>query len=155
FDRSTSRGVSVHVGSTKAWTIGEPTDLAPLDLFAQRTSFKLAWQRYDLDSLRGFLAQLAADLDAHFDTCTTWPGGVTADQIIDDRDYNVRIRRRVQRFESGPYAIELDELLDPDGKKETGWLTATVHGLPWGHSLRARIDSTSHPVWGVSGWVDL
>jgi hypothetical protein len=155
FDRSTSRAVSIPLWHPAVWMIGEPFDLVSLDLFAQRTDFKLPWKRYSPDSLRGFLAQLTADLDAHFDTSTTWPGGLTKDEIIDNREYNFRVRKRIYRFESAPFAIELDELLDPDGKEETGWLTVEVSGLPWGHEVSARIDSTKDPVWGVSGWVDL
>lgn len=155
FDRSTSRAVSIPLWHPAVWSIGEPFDLSPLDLFAQRTNFKLPWKQYAPDSLRGFLAQLTADLDAHFDTCTTWPGGITKDEIIDDREYNFRVRRRIYRFESAPYAIELDELLDPDGKKETGSLGVKVFGLPWGHQVSARIDSPDDPVYGVGGWVDL
>ena len=155
FERSTSRGVSVRLHGDEAWTIGEPIDLAPLDLFGDRTEFKLAWKTYDPDSLLALFARLAAGLDAHFETCTSWPGGVVEDRVIDDREYDIRVRKRVYRWESGPYAISLDELLDPDGKEETGWLTAKVHGLPWGHDVSARIDQTDDPAFGVSGWLDL
>jgi hypothetical protein len=154
FDRTTSNAVSLRLWSNDVWTIGSPIDLAPLDLFAHRASYKLRWARPEIDPVRGLLAQLTADLDAHFDTSTTWPGGVTEDLVIENREYNFRTRRRVQRFESGPYAIQLDESLDPDGDDHAGLIFAVVNGLPWGHELKARICATRDPVWGVDGWID-
>jgi hypothetical protein len=145
---------AVRLWSTAVWVLGD-VDLGPLDLFGHRQMFKLPWKTYDPDSLRGFFAQLTADLDAHFDTCAAWPGGVTTDEVIDNREYNYRVRQRVYRYASGAYAIELAELLAPGALDGTGWLTIKVEGLPWGHSVRARIDSTDHPVWGVEGWIDL
>ena len=154
FDRSTRCAVSIPLYSSVVWTIGD-IDLTPLDLFEQRARFKLAWKTYDIDSLRGFFAQLSADLDAHFDTSTTWPGGPTCDEIIDNREYNFRVRKRTYRYSSGGYAIELDELIGPEAKDGTGWLTVDIQGLPWGHDVSGRIDSTKDPVWGVEGWIDL
>src|SRR5688572_27970698 len=46
YDRGAARAVSIPLYSTAAWVIGD-VDLAPLDLFAQRTDFKLAWNTYD------------------------------------------------------------------------------------------------------------
>ena len=152
FDRSTRCGVSIPMYSTVVYLIGE-LDLSPLDLFSHRQYFKLAWKEHDLDSVRGLYAQLAADLDAHFDTSSTWDGGLTEDRVIEDREY--RVRALAYRYASGPYAIELDTLVDPDTAEHPRWLTATVTGLPWGHALSGRIDNTRDPVWGVEGWLDL
>ncbi|MBA2540301.1 MAG: hypothetical protein H0V17_11740 [Deltaproteobacteria bacterium] len=152
FDRSTQRAVSIPLYSTGVWMVGD-VDLSPLDLFAQRVEYKLAWKRHDTDAVRGFLAQLAADLDAHFDVSPSWPGGVIEDRVIESVEYNFRTRKRVQRFESAPFAIQLDENLDPD-TNEGGMMWATVQGLPWGHELNVRICNTDDPVWGVDGWID-
>lgn len=154
FDRGTRRAVSMPLHHAAAWVVGE-VDVSPLDLFAERTRFKLRWRAYDPDSLRGFFERLTSDLDVHLATCGAWPGGVTRDEVIDDREYRFRVRRRVRRYESAPFSIELDELLDPDGKRDTGWLTVKLGGLPWGHKVEGRIDSTSDPVFGVEGWLDL
>jgi hypothetical protein len=154
FDRGTRRAVSIPLHHPAAWVVGE-VDVSPLDLFAARTSFKLPWKAYDPDSLRGFFAHLTEDLDARLALCATWPGGVTKDEVIDDREYDFRVRRRIHRYESAPFSIELNELLDPDGKRDTGWLTFKLGGLPWGQTVEGRIDSTRDPVFGVEGWVDL
>lgn len=154
FDRGTRRAASMPLHQAAAWVVGE-VDVSPLDLFAERTRFRLPWKTYDPDSLRGFLARLTADLDVRLATCGAWPGGITKDEVIDDREYRFRVRRRVRRYESAPLSIELDELLDPDGKRDTGWLTVKLGGLPWGHKVEGRIDSTSDPVFGVEGWLDL
>ncbi len=155
FDRSTSRAMSIPLWSNAVWTIGEPFDLTPLDLFAQRTEYKLPWNDYTIDAVRGFLAQLTADLDAHFDVSATWPGGVVEDRIFESQKYNFRVRRRVFRFEAGDYAFDLTEHLgDVDAKAETGMIWAVVHGLPWGQEVNVRITGTE-PAGAVEGWVDL
>ena len=154
FDRETRCAVSIPLHHSAVWMLGE-LDLSPLDLFAERVSFRLRWRAYDSDSLRGFFARLTEGLDARLATCATWPGGVTKDEVIDDREYGFRVRRRVHRYESAPFSIEIDESLDPDGERDTGWLTVKLRGLPWGHAVEGRIDSTRDPVLGVAGWIDL
>jgi hypothetical protein len=154
FDRRASRGASIRLNYDVS-TIGEPIDLTPLDLFGDRTEFKLAWKTCDLDAARGLFAQLTADLDAHFDTSTGWPGRVTEDRVVDSKEYNFRIRLRKQRFEAGAFAITIDERLDPDGKDETGSASLHVHGLPWGHTVAAYLNPSDDPMFGVSGSLDL
>jgi len=154
FDRGSRRAVSIPLHRSVVWVVGE-VDVSPLDLFAERASFKLRWRTYDLDSLRGFFARLTSDLDARLATCASWPGGLTKDEVIDNREYGFRVRRRVHRFESAPLSIEFDELIDPDGKRDTGSLTVKLSGLPWGHQVEGRIDRTNDPAFGVEGWVDL
>jgi hypothetical protein len=155
YDRSASRGVSIRLYDDAAWTIGEPIDLGPLDLFGDRTEFMLAWKACDIDAVRGLCAQLTADLDAHFDTSTSWPGRVTEDRVIDNKEYNFRIRLRQQRFEAGAFAITIDQRLDPDGKDETGSAAVNVHGLPWGHTVAAYLNRSDDPVFRVSGSLDV
>lgn len=154
FDRVARRAVSVPLHHPAAWVVGG-VDVSPLDLFAERAGFKLRWKAYDLDSLRGFFARLTAGLDERLAACGAWPGGVTRDEVIDDREYGFRVRRRVHRYGSAPFSIEFDELLDPDGRRDTGWLTVKLCGLPWGHKVEGRIGGTRDPVFGVEGWVDL
>lgn len=154
FDRGARRAVSVPLHHSSAWVIGE-VDLSPLDLFAERTRFKLPWKAYDIDSLRGFFAQLTEGLDARLATCAAWPGGITNDEVIEDHEYAFRVRRRIHRYESAPFTLELDEHLDPDGKRATGGLLFTLGGLPWGHEVKGRIDSSLDPTFGVEGWIDL
>jgi hypothetical protein len=154
FDRRTSSAVSIPIYSTSAWMIGVPIDLTPL-LFTHEVSFKLPWTRYDLDAARGLIAQLTADLDAHFDTSPSWSGGVTATSAKDESWYTMR--KQTHRFESGAFAVELEDTeqtMDFEtGKTVTHTLVAAVHGLPWGHEVSVRLDSADDPRWGVTGTV--
>lgn len=158
FDRSTQRAVSIPLHSTAVWVVGE-VDLSPLDLFSQRVSYKLRWTKLELAAVRGFIAQITADLDAHFDTSAEWDGEVTRDEVLESEQYDFRTRRRELRFASGGYAIELGENLDPDlADDPSGMFWVVVHGLPWGHEVNVRISLTGDEPpteWGVDGWIDL
>lgn len=154
FDRNTGRGASVRLWSNEAFTIGE-IDLAPLDLFAHRVSYKLPQPKLELAAIRGFVAQLTADLDAHFDTSTEWEGGVTRDEILTSEEYNFKSRRRELVFRSGPYSIELGENLDaddPDDDSAMFWIV--VRGLPAGHEVNIRIALSHEPDFPIDGWID-
>ena len=154
FDRSAARGVSVRLCGREVFTIGEPVELSPLDLFAQRVDYKLPWRALELSAVRGFVAQLTSDLDAHFDTSAEWEGGVTRDEVLESKQYNFRTRRREFRFQAGPYAIELGENLDPDiVDDETGMFAIHVRGLPWGHGVFIRI-ALDAALPAVEGWID-
>jgi hypothetical protein len=161
FDRSAARGVSFQLHSNDVYLMGEPVDLSPLDLFAHRVSYKLRWATLELAAVRGFIAQLTADLDAHFDTSAEWEGGVTRDEVLESVQYNFRTRRREFQFCAGPYAIELGENLDPDIVDDaSGMFAVTVRGLPFGHQVSVRIalsyepGKEAPPAWGVDGWID-
>jgi hypothetical protein len=154
FDRSTQRAVSIPLYQTAVWVVGE-VDVSPLDLFPRRLFFKLPWKQHDLDMVRGLFAQLTADLDAHFDTSTTWPGGVTHEDVDDNREHDYRIRRRTYRYASGAFAIEIDERLDLESGNTTGTMWPKVTGLTWGHEVSGRVELTSEPQGGVEGWIDL
>lgn len=162
FDRSTSRAVSLQLWSRDVYTIGAPVDLSPLDLFAHRVTYQLPWTEIDLDSVRGFVAQLTADLDAHFDTSAEWGGGVSVDKVLESEQYNFRTRRLEHRFQAGPYAIEFGQNLDPDDPDdEPSMIYAEVRGLPFGHQVNVRVslayEHDEHdvpPKWTVDGWID-
>lgn len=156
FDRSTGHGLSVQFPSREVYTIGGSFDLSPLDLFAHRVGYKLPWTTIELAAVRGFIAQLAADLDAHFDTSAEWEGGVTRDEVLVSYESNVRTRRRELRFASGPYAIELGENLDPDVvDAATSMCWVDVRGVSSGHRLGVRIALSGEPgEYPVDGWID-
>ena len=157
FDRSTGHGLSVQFPSREVYLIGGGSfDLSPLDLFAHRVSYKLPWTTIELAAVRGFIAQLAADLDAHFDTSAEWEGGVTLDEVLVSYESKLRTRRRELRFASGPYAIELGENLDPDVVDDaTSMFWVDVRGLPSGHRIGVRIALSGEPgEYPVDGWID-
>ncbi|MCW5801377.1 MAG: hypothetical protein KIT31_03125 [Deltaproteobacteria bacterium] len=146
FDRARGIGASIQTWRD-VWTIGD-VDLAALDLFAGEVHFRIAWKPYALDGVRGFLAQLAAELDAHYDVSATWPGTVTEHEVE-----GTAVRWYTWRFSSGERAIEIVEhRYRDDGVPETGSIRATVHGLPWGHVLVAHLSDDAH---GVEGWLKL
>jgi hypothetical protein len=117
FDRAAGIGASIGIGSRSVATIGE-INVAALDLFHRYQFFSVPGWKVDHDGLRGLFAQLASEVDAHFDVSTSWPAG------------------RGGRFESGTFAVELSP--------RHGGLSATAHGLPWGHALSIWIDESSH-----------
>ncbi|HEY5936238.1 MAG TPA: hypothetical protein VIU61_16420 [Kofleriaceae bacterium] len=133
FDRRTRTGASLGIDARAVATIGE-VDLAPLDLFELVTTFHLtSWTRYDPDGVRGIVAQLAAEIDAHFDVSTEWPSAISS-----------RNGFTIHRFESGPRAVELVERHIAN----EGGVHATVHGLPWGHGLTLNVSDTALGTYG-------
>ncbi len=150
FDRETRSAISIPVLSNTVWMIGEPIDLSPL-LFKYRVSFSLPWNGYDLDSMRGFLARVATDLDAHFDTCATWPGGLVDDKRREGNLYNAPSRTRRFRFEIGDYAIDAQEEVIDYSTGQHRSLAGSVAGLPWGHQVGVTMRNAER---GLEGWLD-
>ena len=110
------RAVSIAIDRDQVWTIGE-VDLAPLDLLDFLEYFSPS--SYDIDALRGLVAQVVTELDAHFDTSPLW-------REIDRRreaDHEYRVFGDLPRS----VAIRLDRHATP---------SVSVHGLPWGHALK-------------------
>lgn len=119
FDRD--RAASVAIDTVHATTVGE-VDPGPLDLLACSTYFYLepsGQPRETLETLRGIIAQLAGELDAHYDTSPSWPA-------VDERT-----------FGDGAHSITWVHERDRDR------FTAHVHGLPWGHALAVTLRMTS------------
>ena len=114
FDRD--RAASITIDSNYVSTIGE-VDLAPLDLLGFAEPFSSS--SYDVDALRGVVAQIASELDAHFDTSPQWPE--VDRRRPDDDSY------RVYGDGHRSVAIRVARHADP---------RVTVHGLPWGHDLQ-------------------
>ncbi|HEU0035182.1 MAG TPA: hypothetical protein VFQ53_31370 [Kofleriaceae bacterium] len=133
FDRSTSTAASINLHANTVWTIGR-VDLTALDVFSYYTTFTLPWPRFTLDAVRGLIAQLATEVDAHFDVSATWPGALTETRTAED------VVIRTWRYESGPYALEIIDY--------GTWLWVTVHGLPWGFVMKSRIDNADTGVEG-------
>jgi hypothetical protein len=110
------RAASILLESQRVSTIGE-IDLAPLDLFSHSDYFGPV--EPSIEMLRGLVAQVAGEVDAHYDTSTAWqpttPGAMT--------------------FADGERSIEI-------AKDAYNKLTATVHGLPWGHQIAMSITAT-------------
>src|SRR5205085_698025 len=127
FDRSSRRAVSIRTYYETAWMIGDAIDLAPLDLFAKRVDFELTWNTDGVDMVRGLVAQLAAHLDARFETSTTWPGGLVSERINEVGDK--RFRQRDFRYASGAFAIGLSEFVDLT-VNEGAHTRFVVEGLP-------------------------
>jgi hypothetical protein len=144
FDRISRRAASIRTHHETAWMIGDAIDLAPLDLFGKRVELELTWKTYGVDMVRGLVAQLAADLDAHFATSTTWPGGMIMERINEVGDQ--RFRQRDFRYASGAFAIGVSEFVDL-AVNDAGRTSFVVEGLPKGW-LRGSLDT-------VTGWIDL
>lgn len=136
FDRD--RAASVHLFANTVATIGE-VDLAPLDLHLSSQSFTLD-TAYDLATVRGLVAQLAAELDAHYDTSTLWPG-VVAETVHDEPAFSKSIEHA---FTNGGHALAVCEEIR--GAKQIA--TATVRGLPWGHKVEMEIEGRGNRLYG-------
>jgi hypothetical protein len=121
FDRE--RAVSVQLDSTKVATIGE-VDLAPLDLVRASSVTTYAAQA-DVGTVRGLMAQVAADVDAHYDTSTQWPA-------VDAADVDVRWwgeGTKAYRFADGGRAVVVID--DPQRRR----IFARLEGMSWGHAI--------------------
>lgn len=150
FDRSSRRAVSIRTYWETAWMIGEGIDLAPLDLFGERVAFELAWKTYDVDMVRGLVAQIVAALDARFDASTTWPGGMVNERINEVGD--MRFRQRDYRYASGAFAIGVSQFVDL-AVNDAGRTTFVIEGLPMGW-LRGTLDVASDRPSAVTGAID-
>jgi hypothetical protein len=105
-----ARAASVTLSSNNVSTVGA-IDLAPLDLYRAGQGFTVDAAVPEVDMLRALVAQLAGELDAHYDTSPAWP---SADGLT---------------FRDGERAVEL---------RHNNWYPRSmiaVHGLPWGHQL--------------------
>ena len=149
FDRATRTGASIFLDTRIVATIGK-LDLSALELFAHYRAFDIpTWHQYDLEATRGLVAQLAAEIDAHYDVSATWPGGLTNTYVTsDDHVASPSTHYYERRFESGSRAVTIRESrFRREGVAEDGWATVMIEGLPWGHELRLLIsdsDSRTH-----------
>lgn len=151
FDRSGRRAVSIRTHYETAWMIGDAIDLAPLDLFEKRVELALTWKTYDVDMVRGLIAQLAAALDARFETSTTWPGGMVIERINEVGD--LRFRQRDFRYASGAFAIDVSQVVDL-AVNDAGRTSFVIEGLPMGW-LRGSLDTHEDSQFPVTGSIDL
>jgi hypothetical protein len=126
FDRD--RAASVRIGTNKVSTIGD-IDLAPLDLYGFSQSFAITPTTSLLETLRGLIAQLAAELDAHYDTSPLWPS-------VGERKDEPTFGDGERTFGDGERSLTIR--IDPRWYNKT---SVTVHGLPWGHSLEVYIQT--------------
>ena len=148
FDRAAQRGASIYCGSQRVSTIGD-VDLGPLDLFVHTATFRnAAWKTHDLATTRGLVAQLAAEIDAHYDVSSAWPGRIVDEQeLLDVRRERVRITDH--RFEADARAITITEQHHAEGSwDEWSWTHAAVEGLPWGHALAVDIHTKPSGTFG-------
>lgn len=78
-DRGAQIGISVVPYTSKIIVFGE-VDLAPvraaLDLFDFNPNFRMPASAFAPDHVRALVAQLASEIDAHFDTSATWSGRI-------------------------------------------------------------------------------
>lgn len=115
FDRD--RAASIAIDTRRVSTIGD-VDLAALDLLSFNAPLAIASTTTHVETLRGLLGQLGAELDAHYATSLHWPrvdgGGAGADR---------------QTFGEGERAISIAH------DRSYGWILARVEGLPWGQQL--------------------
>ena len=80
------------------------------------------------------LAQLAAELDAHYDVSAAWPPQILEQHTFEDpRREPVHVT--TYRFESGPHAMTLTE----QRHDAWAWTHAELAGLPWGHALSVEL----------------
>ncbi len=143
FDRSTGTGVSMVVGKQTVSMIGE-FDLSALDLFDNEVHFDIASGPLSpLDTARDLAAQLAALVDPLYADAASWPVHAERTSVTPDTDpASPGSRYTTREVSSGDRRIELSEVRNnPPWAKgvEDGWATATVRGLPWGHSLNLTV----------------
>jgi hypothetical protein len=132
FDRD--RAASVVIGSNVVATIGD-VDLAPLDLYLFSQYFEMPATGEHVEMVRGFVAQLAAELDAYFDTSSLWTlTGRTAKDLTVEHTFGDGERALTIAVKRGKHPQT----------------TAEVHGLPWGHKIELSISPQAD---GVSGYV--
>ncbi len=115
------RAASIAIDTVKVSTIGE-VDLSPLDLMRFTAASSIPPATTYVEALRGLLARLATELDAHYDTGPLWPridGGAA------DSDH--------QTFGEGERAISIRH------DRSFGWIIASVEGLPWGQQLAVHL----------------
>jgi len=133
FDREKQIGASVITSTRYVSTIGD-IDLARLELFTKNDMFRVPKPRDSLAFVRGVIAQLGAEIDAHYDVSTEWPGRVVRDfPITTDGMHLVQ-----HRFEAQGRAVTVSEQTYPDGRDV---VRAELEGLPWGHDLWVSIDT--------------
>jgi hypothetical protein len=140
FDRDAGTAASIDLHARTVATVGA-MDLSALDLFDVWCEVRLGWP-YVRDDVRGVLAQLASDVDAHFDVSATWPGRTLDAGAVEATQWEEL------RFESGDFAIELVE----HHYETRSTVLAKFFGLPWGHAITVvlRDDGT-----GMEGNVQL
>jgi len=130
FDRARRIGTSLLSGTQTVSTIGA-FDIAPLDLFEHTRGFRnAAWTQHDLAATRGMLAQLAAEVDAHYDVSAAWPAQIVEQNTFEDPRREA-VHVTTYRYESGPHAMVLTE----QRHDSWAWTHAELEGLPWGHTL--------------------
>lgn len=128
FDRATATGVSITstMDVAKVAKIGD-VDLDALDLFGREQGFDLTtWTGADPDDVRALVAQLASEVDAHFDVSTTWPA---------------RAIQGATRHEAGTSALETRRL--------DTTVFVDVHGLPWGYQIDTHVGAYHGSVGGA------
>ncbi len=130
FDRDRAAIVPIEAWNAPVATVGE-VDLAPLDLLMASRSFALATGTHDVATARALIAQLAAEVDAHYDTSTLWPEGPS---VIGEHHWYEPDVTSSQTFVDGERAVTIVN-------DRTGRLWAQAYGLPWGQRLGFYLDS--------------
>lgn len=127
------RAVSVQLESRAVATIGE-VDLAPLDLMDCVQYFTREAAAIDVEVMRGLLAQVIAEYDAHYDTSTQWP--LASHEHVTPHYLDPRLR---STFVDGARSVTVDQL----ERGPRTWL-ATAHGLAWGHVVELASNDDGH-----------
>lgn len=123
FDRDRAAIIPIDAWDTPVATIGE-VDLAPLDLLTRTGHFYIDTGSLDVATARALTAQLAAEIDAHYDTSPLWAEGAAEPQ----GDWYMPDNAPRQTFRDGERAVTIAR--EGDYK-----IWAEVHGLPWGQRL--------------------
>jgi hypothetical protein len=127
FDRKAGWGAAVFIGKHAIATVGA-VDTSALTVFERYGNFTPAYRHDDREALRGLIAQLASEIDAHYDVSPAWPARL----VRETTDPDPAERLRTYRYEAGPHAIEVAD-------RNCG-LTATVDGLGWGMLFQVTLD---------------
>lgn len=139
FDRVRKVGASVALYSCKVSLIGGldlETIRAPLDLFDLHPSFRVpAWKKFDPEQARALVAQLAAEIDAHYDQSAAWP--IEELQVEGPDRWFVR-----SRCAHGPHAVLFEE------RKRDGTIDIHLEGLPWGQEFQGGMRFTPEAAFG-------
>lgn len=128
FDRDRAAVVPVETYvPTDVATIGD-VDLAPLDLLLSSRPYQLEVREHDVATIRALVAQLVAEVDAHYDTSPQWVEGHAAVEWYD--------MPSAQTFVDGSRGVSITD--DRQG------FQAQVLGLTWGQRFRFHLERNGY-----------
>ena len=129
FDRDRAAVVPIDAWGAEVATIGD-IDLSPLDLLEVSRPFTLHAGDHDVPTARALVAQLVAEVDAHYDTSTLWAEGEPARPA----DWYLPDMTSHQTFVDGSRAVSI-------GYDRSGRIHAHVDGLPWGQRFLFQLEA--------------